>query len=448
MKQYGLLKKISPYMPKNSVILFYWETFMFSLMPILQAVFGILVFLIFSWVISENRKSVNLRFVLTGVIIQFIFAFLIMKVNIINQAFLLASKGIGALKTATCEATRFVFGYLGGGEMPFTLCDGASTFIFAFQALPMLIVISAISMLLFHWRILPFLVRGFSWALQRTLNVGGALGVCSAAKIFLGQTEAPLLIRPYFSNLSRSELFSVMTAGMATTSASIMVVYSTILENTIDNPISHILTASIISIPAALTISRLMVPQEAVSSSGDLVNPYNFSGSMDAISQGASDGMKLYLNIIAMLIAALALVALVNTMLGTLPHLGGAPLTLQRIFGFIMSPITWLMGVPWNEANIAGNLLGTKTVLNEVIAFIELAALPKQVLSKHTDLIMVYALCGFANLSSIGIQIGGLGTMAPERRNEIIALGFKAVIAGTLSSCMSGTIVGILHWIG
>ncbi|AIL12436.1 nucleoside:proton symporter [Candidatus Paracaedimonas acanthamoebae] len=417
-------------------------------MPILQAIFGLSVFLFFSWLISENRKNVNLKFAFIGVFIQFTFAFLIMKVGIINEAFLLVSKGIGALKNATCEATRFVFGYLGGGETPFSLCDGASTFIFAFQALPMLIVISAISMLLFHWRVLPFLVRGFSWALQRTLNVGGALGVCSAAKVFLGQTEAPLLIRPYFTKLSRSELFSVMTAGMATTSASIMVIYSTILENTVANPISHILTASIISIPAAITISRLMVPQEETSSSGELVNPYNFSGSMDAISQGASDGMKLYLNIIAMLIATLALVALVNTILESLPNIAGSPITLQRIFGFMMSPVTWLMGISWNEASIAGNLLGTKTVLNEVIAFIELAALPKELLSKHSDLIMVYALCGFANLSSIGIQIGGLGTMAPERRNEIIALGFKAVIAGTLSSCMSGTIVGILYWLG
>lgn len=421
---------------------------MTSLMPTLQAILGLSVFLFFSWLISENRKHVNLRFAFIGVFIQFILAFLIMKVGIINKAFLLVSNGIGALKNATCEATKFVFGYLGGGEAPFTLCDGTSTFIFAFQALPMLIVISAISMLLFHWRVLPFLVRGFSWALQRTLNVGGALGVCSAAKVFLGQTEAPLLIRPYFSKLSRSELFSVMTAGMATTSASIMVVYSTILENTVNNPISHILTASIISIPAAITISRLMIPQEEASSSGELVNPYNFSGSMDAISQGASDGMKLYLNIIAMLIATLALVALVNTILETLPNIAGAPITLQRIFGFIMSPVTWLMGISWNEASTAGNLLGTKTVLNEVIAFIELAALPKQLLSKHADLIMVYALCGFANLSSIGIQIGGLGTMVPERRNEIIALGFKAVIAGTLSSCMSGTIVGILYWWG
>jgi CNT family concentrative nucleoside transporter len=421
---------------------------MTSLMPILQAVLGLFIFLAFSWLISENRKNVNLRFAFVGIFIQFILAFLIMKVGLINKVFLLASKGIGALKAATCEATKFVFGYLGGGEAPFSLCDGASTFIFAFQALPMLIVISAISMLLFHWRILPFLVRGFSWALQRTLNVGGALGVCSAAKVFLGQTEAPLLIRPYFTKLSRSELFSVMTAGMATTSASIMVVYSTILENTVDNPISHILTASIISIPAALTISRLMVPQEDTTSSGELVNPYNFSGSMDAIAQGASDGMKLYLNIIAMLIAALALVALVNAILASFPNIDGSPITLQRIFGFIMAPITWLMGISWNEASIAGNLLGTKTVLNEVIAFIELAALPKQLLSKHTDLIMIYALCGFANLSSIGIQIGGLGTMAPERRSEIIALGFRAVIAGTLSSCMSGTIVGILYWLG
>jgi CNT family concentrative nucleoside transporter len=269
------------------------------------------------------------------------------------------------------------------------------------------------------------------------------LGVCSAAKVFLGQTDAPLLIRPYLSHISKSELFTIMTAGMATTSATIMVFYGAILQDTVPNAISHILTASIISIPAAITISRILVPPAEAATSGDLVIPYQFNGAMDAVSQGASDGMKLFLNIIAMLIVMLALVALVNAILGAF-HLHEEPLTLQRVFGWLMAPVTWVMGIPWAEAKVAGNLLGMKTVLNELVAFINLADLPKETLSAHTNLIMTYALCGFANFSSIGIQIGGIGTMVPERRKEIITLGFWAVLAGTLSSCMSGTIVGII----
>ncbi|MBL9028975.1 MAG: nucleoside:proton symporter [Caedimonas sp.] len=412
---------------------------------VFQACLGIVVFLIFSLFLSENRRKVDYKFAILGLVIQAFLAFLITKITVVQNAFLWLSEGINKLKCATCEGTKFVFGYLGGGDVPFLMKEGASPFIFAFQPLPMVMVVSAISMLLFHWKILPLIVHGFSWALRKSLNIGGALGVCAAAKVFLGQTEAPLLIRPYLAKFTRSELFTVMTAGMATTSASIMILYGQILENTIAHPISHILTASIISIPAAITISRIMIPQTGEDTSGELVLPYHFSGAMDAVSQGASDGMKLFLNIIAMLIVTLALVALMNYILGNFPAFDHEPITLQRILGIVMAPVTWLMGIPWEEAKTAGNLLGTKTILNEVVAFIDLANL-KATLSPHTNLIMTYALCGFANLSSIGIQIGGLGTMVPERRAEIISLGFRALIAGTIASCLSGTLMGLLFW--
>ena len=412
---------------------------------IFQALFGVGVFLVFSFLLSENRRRIDYKFVALGLSLQVFLAFLITKIPVVQNGFLWVSDGINKLKCATCEGTKFVFGYLGGGDIPFMVKEGATPFIFAFQPLPMVMVVSALSMLLFHWRVLPFLVKIFSWGLRKTLNIGGALGVCAAAKVFLGQTEAPLLIRPYLGKFTRSELFTVMTAGMATTSASIMILYGQILENTIPHPISHILTASIISIPAAITISRIMIPQTGEDTSGEMVLPYHFSGAMDAVSQGASDGMKLFLNIIAMLIVALALVALVNYMLGVFPELNHQPLTLQRLLGFIMGPVTWLMGIPWEEAKTAGNLLGTKTILNEVVAFIDLSQL-KSTLSPHTNLIMTYALCGFANLSSIGIQIGGLGTMVPERRSEIISLGFRALIAGTIASCLSGSVMGLLYW--
>ncbi|MFN7709605.1 MAG: NupC/NupG family nucleoside CNT transporter [Holosporales bacterium] len=411
---------------------------------IIQGIFGLCSFILFCWLISENRRKVDVKNILIGLGLQVVLAFLILQVDVIKTGFLAVSSAIGTLKDATTEGTKFVFGYLGGGDVPFEMKPGASSFIFAFQPLAMVMVVSALSMLLFHWKILPILVRGFSWALRRTLNIGGALGVCAAAKVFLGQTEAPLLIRPYMAKFSRSELFTVMTAGMATTSATIMVLYSTILENTIANPISHILTASIISIPAAIVVSRIMIPHVGEDTSGDMVLPYQFSGAMDAVSTGASEGIKLFLNILAMLIVALALVKLVNMILGAFPDVVGEPLTLQRIFGVVMAPVAWLMGISWSEALIAGNLLGTKTVLNEVVAFIGMAELPKDSLSTHSNLIMTYALCGFANLSSIGIQIGAIGTMVPERRKDIIALGFRAVIAGTIASCMSGTVVGLL----
>ncbi|MGN6670720.1 MAG: NupC/NupG family nucleoside CNT transporter [Candidatus Nucleicultricaceae bacterium] len=411
---------------------------------VFQALLGIFVFMLIPWLLSENRSEVRVKAVLGGIFTQFILAFLILKVSVIQKAFLLMSKGINELKLATLEGTKFVFGYLGGADLPFTVNEGCSSFVFAFHALPMIIVISALSMLLFHWKVLPTIVRFFSWGLNKTLDVGGALGVCCAAKVFLGQTDAPLLIRPYLEKISRSELFTIMTAGMATTSATIMVLYGSILEQSIANPVSHILTASIISIPAAITISRILIPHVGEDTTGEMVIPYHFTGSMEAVSQGATDGMKLFLNIIAMLIVALALVALVNSILSLIPLGSGQGLQLQTIFGWMMSPVTWLMGIPWSEAHTAGNLLGTKTVLNEVVAFISLADLPKGTLSPITNLIMTYALCGFANFSSIGIQIGGIGTMAPSRRHEIIQLGFRALLAGTLASCLSGTMVGLL----
>lgn len=419
----------------------------------IQGIGGLVAFLGIAWLLSENRKGVNVKATLLGLFVQIILAIAILKIPHIQKIFHTLASGIDALKCATCEGTKFVFGHLGGGDTPFVMKDGASAFVFAFQPLPMVMVVSAISMVLFHWGVLQFLVKGFSWALRKTLNVGGALGVCCAAKVFLGQTEAPLLVRPYLVRFTRSELFTVMTAGMATTSASIMVLYSSILEKTIDSPISHILTASIISIPAAVIISRLMIPQKAgEDTSGDLVSPYEFSGTMEAVATGASDGLKLFLNIIAMLIVALALVSLVNAILGSTSVAIAAlfghviePLSLQKILGFLMAPVTWMMGISWHDATVAGNLLGTKTILNEVVAFIGLADLSDSAISPHAKLIMTYALCGFANLSSIGIQIGGIGTMAPERRQEVIALGFRAVLAGTIASCMSGTIVGLLN---
>lgn len=411
-----------------------------------QGILGICVFLGFAWLFSENRSAIQKRDIFLGLGLQIALAVIITQFPLIRRAFESLSKGAEVLKHATQVGTQFVFGYLGGGAVPFTVLpdSGASTFIFALQALPTIMVVSALSMLLFHWQVLPAIVRVFSMALQRTLRIGGALGVVAASKVFLGNIEAPLLVRPYLKNFSRCELFTVMTCGMATTAASVMTLYTSILDGTIPNPIAHILTASIISIPAAITLSRMMIPHEGAMTSGTLVAPYKFSNWMDAVSRGTSDGLTIFLHVMAMLIVVLALVSLLNAILAVLPTIGGEAITLQRILGYIMAPITWLMGIPWGEASAAGKLLGTKTVLNEVVAFLELSKLPRSELSAHSALIMTYGLCGFANFSAIGIVIGGIGSMVPERRDEIVALGIKSVFAGTLATCMSGTLIGIL----
>jgi len=287
-------------------------------------------------------------------------------------------------------------------------------------------------------------VRVFSWALQKTMGVGGAEGLGVSANIFVGMVEAPLFIRPYLKFMTRSELFTIMTCGMATIAGTVMVLYASILSKTIPDVMGHILTASIISVPAAITISKIMVPETGELTSGEMTSPETATSSMDAVTKGALQGVNLLINILAMLVVLLALVHLVNLILGLLPSIKEQPVSLQRIMGFIMAPIVWLMGIPWKEAATAGTLMGTKTILNELIAYLDMSRLAEGALSSRSLLIMTYAMCGFANPGSLGIMIGGMGTMAPERRDEIVALGFRSIIAGTLATCMTGAVVGII----
>jgi CNT family concentrative nucleoside transporter len=256
--------------------------------------------------------------------------------------------------------------------------------------------------------------------------------------------ESPLLIRPYLKDMTRSELFTIMTCGMATIAGTVMVLYATILSKSIPDVMGHILTASIISVPAAITISKIMVPETAKTTPGELKSPEEAMSFMDAITRGTIQGIELLINIVAMLIVLVALVYLVNLILDLLPNVGGQPITLQKILGYIMAPVVWLMGVPCKETLTAGSLMGTKTILNELIAYIDMSNLPQGALSPKSLLIMTYAMCGFANPGSLGIMIGGMGTMAPERRDEIIALGFRSIVAGTLATCMTGAVVGML----
>ena len=416
------------------------------MLPVLQSAFGFVAILGLAWLVSENRRVVAWRTVIAGVALQIVFGAALLKLTVFKQFFLALNDALLALEKATQAGTTFVFGYLGGAALPYAETGAGSTFILAFRALPLVLVISALSSLLFYWRILPWIVCGISRVLEATMGVGGAVGLSTAANIFVGMVEAPLFIRPYLAQMSRGELFIVMTCGMAGISGTVMVIYASFLAPVIPDALGHILIASIISAPAAIVVSVLMVPSAGVATSGRLVPAQQASSSMDAITTGTLDGLDLLLNIIALLIVLVALVTLANFMLEALPAFNGRPITLQRMLGILLSPLAWLVGVPWSEAPAAGALLGTKTVLNEFIAYLDLAHLPEGALSLRSRMLMTYALCGFANFGSLGILIGGLTTMAPERRDEIVGLGMKSIVAGTLATCMTGAIVGML-WV-
>ena len=411
---------------------------------IFQSIAGLIVFAVIAWSMSENRRQVKLKVAVTGIVIQLLVGLILLKLPLFRDFFLLLNRVVLSLEEATTAGTSFVFGYLGGGELPFTEKYPGASFILAFKALPLVLLMSALSALLFYWKILPVVVKGFSWALQRTMGLGGTEGLGVSANIFVGMVESPLFIRPYLENMTRSEIFTLMTCGMATIAGTVMVLYASILSTTIPGVMGHILTASIISVPAAITISKLMVPETGKLTSGELTAPEKASGAMDAVTKGTLQGVELLINIVAMLVVLVALVYLVNLILGLLPEIGGQQITLQRVMGIIMAPVVWLMGVPWQEATSAGSLMGTKTILNEFLAYLDLSRLAPGTLSPKSILIMTYAMCGFANPGSLGIMIGGMGTIAPTRRGEIVELGFRSIIAGTLATCMTGAVVGII----
>ncbi len=412
---------------------------------LVQSAIGLAVFLGLAWALSEHRRKVSLRLVGIGLALQLALGILLLKVPGSGEIFLGFNRVILALEESVQAGTSFVFGYLGGGPPPFEEKDPSYTFVLAFRALPLLLLMSALSSLLFYWKVLPLVVKGFSRALEKTLRLGGAEGLGVSANIFLGMVEAPLFIRPYLGRMTRSELFTVMTCGMATIAGTVMVLYASILSDIIPNVIGHILTASLLNAVAAVVISKIMIPETGQGTSGDLVEPEPVSSSMDAITKGTLRGVQLLMNIVAMLLVMVALIHLVNLVLGALPAGGSRPLTLQGILGIVSAPIVWLMGIPWSQSWTAGELMGTKMVINELVAYISLSQLSPGALSPRSLVIMTYAMCGFANPGSLGIMIGGLGTMAPERRAEVVSLGLRSIVAGTLSTCMTGALVGLLY---
>jgi CNT family concentrative nucleoside transporter len=416
-------------------------------MPQLQSALGVFALLAFAWAISENHRAVNFRSAGIALLVTLVTAVLLLKVPQIALLFIGIARAVDAVSAASRAGTSFVFGYIGGGTLPFEVKTPGADFVLAFQALPIVLVMSVLTTLLFHWRILPPIVRGFSYLLERTMKVSGAVGLSTAANIFLGMVESPLFIRPYLVKLTRGELFMVMTGGMAGIAGTVFVLYATILSQAIPDVAGHLMIASILGAPAALLISQLMVPDEAGQQSdiGAIKIGQVADSTMDAICKGTAAGIELLVNIIAMLIVLVALVHLANAILSLAPDVAGAPITLQRVLGLVMAPVCWLMGVPWNEAVTAGSLMGIKTVLNELIAYLELAKLPADALDPRARLIMLYAMCGFANFGSLGIMIAGLTVMAPERRADIISLGGKSIVSGTLTTCLMGAIVGVLN---
>ncbi|MBX9757561.1 MAG: nucleoside:proton symporter [Beijerinckiaceae bacterium] len=412
----------------------------------MQSFFGMFALLALAFALSENRRAVSLRAAGAGLLVTLILAFAFMFSPWLSRGVAWLNAGVDSIAAATRAGTSFVFGYLGGGAAPYEITNPAAQFVFAFQALPVVLVVSALTTLLFYWGVLQPLIRAFSYLLHRAMGVGGAVGLSTAANIFLGMVEAPLFIKPYLKSLTRSELFMVMTGGMAGIAGTVFVLYASLLRPVLPDASAHLLIASVIGAPAALLIARIMVPEtEPVKDAADIAIDRVADSSMDAIVRGTQAGLELFLSIIASIIVLVALVWLCNVMLGILPDVAGGALSLQRLLGWVMAPVTWLMGVPWSEAPRAGQLMGVKTVLNEMLAYLELAATPREALSDRTRLIMTYALCGFANFASLGIMITGLSAMAPERRADIISLGGKSLVAGTLTTCLLGAIAGLLN---
>ena len=411
-----------------------------------MGIIGILVLLGGAWLLSEDRRAVAWRTVIGGLVLQALLAVLLLGFPPARRGMALANDAADALQRAADAGTSFVFGYLGGAPLPFAETHPGASYILAFRAMPLVLVISALSSLLIHWGVLQWVMRGFSALLRRSLGIGGALSLGAAVHVFVGMIEAPLLIRPWLASMSRGELFALMSCGMAGVAGTVMVIYGAMLSAALPDALGHIISAAVISTPAALAVAAVMVPAGPVREDDSrLVLEHPPRSWVEAVTRGTMDGVGPLVGILALLVVSVALVSLVNATLGLLPEISGAAVTLQRLASWPARPVVWLIGVPWAETGAAGALLGTKTVLNEFVAYLDLAHLGADVLSPRSRLIMTYALCGFANLASVGILVGGMSAMAPGRSGEIVGLGLRSLIAGTLATCMSGAWAGLMY---
>src|ERR1700722_1492738 len=411
----------------------------------MRGLLALAALLAIAWALSEDRRRIPWRTVAAGVLPQLALAVLLLGFPPANAAIFLLNDGATALQNATQIGTSFVFGYLAGPPLPFVETHPGASFILAFQALPLVLTISALASLLFYWGVLQRITAAFAWLLRRAMGIGGALALGAAVHVFVGMIEAPLLVRPYLDRMQRGELFALMTCGMAGVAGTVMVIYATFLAPLIPNALGNILIASVISTPAGLAVAALMVPfGPAESAEERLIVQDTPVSVLDALVKGTLDGVPVLVSIVATLLVAVAFVALINAALGALPNWGDDAITLQRIFALPFRPVMWLIGLPWDEAGAAATLMGTKTVLNEFVAYLNFSKLPADAFAPRSRLILTYALCGFANFGSLGIVIGGLGVMVPERRHEVVALGMRSILSGTLATCMSGAVAGVL----
>lgn len=422
----------------------------------MQSLLGLIAIPLLAWALSEDRRAASgsrlVKLVLAGIGIQIVIAALMLNVPVVRAAFDWPGRAVEALQAATSAGMRLVFGYLAGAPAPFETTRPEAGFILAFQALPLVLIVSVLSKLLYYWGVLQVVVRGFAWALSRTMGVTGPVGTSAAANIFVGMVEAPLLVKPYIAGMSRGGLFATMTVGMAGIAGTVLAIYASLIRDLVPGAAGHLIVASVISVPAALFLAALMVPDETAPKVADidqvgshpLTDDEQPCSAMDAVTRGTREGVDLLVSVTAMLVVAVALVALANTLVAVAAQPLGLDLTLQRMLGWVFAPLAWLVGIPWKESAAAGSLLGVKTVLNEFVAFLDLAKLPADALSPRSRLIMTYALCGFANLGSLGIMIGGLIAMAPARRGDITALAPRTIVSGTLATLMTAAVVGLL----
>jgi CNT family concentrative nucleoside transporter len=409
-----------------------------------QALLGIPLLLALAWAISENRRAIPWRTVAGGLALQFGLALLLLNAAPARAAVLLLNRAMDALQRATDAGTAFVFGYLGGGALPFVETHPGASFVLAFKILPLVLVISALSSLLTYWGILQRVTAAFAWLLARTLGLGGALSLGAATHIFLGMIEAPLLIRPYLARMSRGELFALMSCGMAGVAGTVMVLYASFLHTVLPDALGAILVASVVSTPAALAVAAIMVPFTAGERDAGISDAHRPASALDALARGTADGVAPLVGIVTTLLVAVTLVTLINMALAKLPPVTGAPITLQSLFALPFRPVMWLVGIPWAETAAAATLMGTKTVLNELVAYLNFSQLPPATLSMHSRLVLTFCLCGFANFGSLGILVGGMGAMVPERRGDIVALGLRSILSGTIATCLSGATAGLL----
>ena len=407
---------------------------------------GIFFILLLAWGGSSGRRAVPYGTVCVALFIQAGIGVLVFTLPGLQAGLANVTGIVSALQAATLEGTQFAFGYLAGGAAPYDVTEPANSFIIAFQVLPMILVVSTLAAITWHWGILESICRGIGFVFKRVLNLSGPAGLGAAASVFLGMVETPMVIRPYLNRLSRADILLVMSAAMATVAGTMMAVYIALLLPRVPDAGAHIIAASFMSAPGAIAIARILEPpKQDARHFEEQKLPKFYQSTMDAFMRGVQEGLSVFLSVIAMIIVSVAIIALIdNTLAAFAPMIGGEALSAGRILGWLFSPIMFAIGIPWADCPEAGRLLATKLMLNEFLAFLDLTGMAEGAIDSRSRLIMIYVLCGFANFAALAIMVGGMSAMCPDRRDDFMQLGMKALLGGFLANMMSGAIVGTL----